>query len=143
MLAAAVMELYPGVKISIGPAIENGFYYDFDFPDGTSISEDDFPAIEARMREHVKAAEPFVREEVPVAVARERFVAEGQDYKVELIDDLVARPPGRRDRLALHQRPVHRPLPRPARAEHRDGQGVRAAVGRRRLLARRLQRARC
>jgi threonyl-tRNA synthetase len=89
VLAAAVMELYPGVKISIGPAIENGFYYDFDFPPGVSISEDDFPAIEARMLEHIKAAEPFVREEVAVAAARERFVAEDQPYKVELIDDLV------------------------------------------------------
>jgi threonyl-tRNA synthetase len=90
VLAAAVTELYPGVKISIGPAIENGFYYDFEFPDGVSISDADFPAIEAKMRDHVKAAEPFVREDVPVAAARERFVAEGQDYKVELIDDLVA-----------------------------------------------------
>ncbi len=89
VLAAAVTELYPGVKISIGPAIENGFYYDFDFPAGTSISEDDLPAIEARMLEHIKAAEPFVREELPVAAARERFIAEKQPYKVELIDDLV------------------------------------------------------
>jgi threonyl-tRNA synthetase len=89
VLAAAVMELYPGVKISIGPAIDNGFYYDFDFPEGTSISEEDFPAIEARMLEHVKAAEPFLREDLPVAAARERFLAEGQPYKVELIDDLV------------------------------------------------------
>jgi threonyl-tRNA synthetase len=90
VLAAAVMELYPGVKISIGPAIENGFYYDFEFPAGVSISDADFPAIEERMRGHVKAGEAFVREDVPVALARERFVGEGQDYKVELIDDLVA-----------------------------------------------------
>jgi threonyl-tRNA synthetase len=89
VLAAAVMELYPGVKISIGPAIDEGFYYDFDFPDGVSLSEDAFPEIEERMRAHVKAAEPFLRSELPVAQARERFVAEGQDYKVELIDDLV------------------------------------------------------
>jgi threonyl-tRNA synthetase len=89
VLAAAVMDLYPGVKISIGPAIENGFYYDFDFPPGVSISEDDFPAIEAAMREHIKAAEPFVREDVAVAAARERFLAEDQPYKVELIDDLA------------------------------------------------------
>ncbi len=89
VLAAAVMELYPGVKISIGPAIENGFYYDFEFPEGVSLSEADFPAIEARMREHVRASETFEREDVPVAVARERFVAERQDYKVELIDDLI------------------------------------------------------
>jgi threonyl-tRNA synthetase len=90
VLASAVMELWPGVKISIGPAIENGFYYDFEFPDGVSISEADFPAIEQKMAEHVKAAERFVREDVTVEKARERFVAERQDYKVELIDDLVA-----------------------------------------------------
>ena len=89
VLATAVMELYPGVKISIGPPIESGFYYDFEFPEGTSISEDDFARIEERMREHVKADEPFAREDVPVAAARERFAGEGQDYKVELIDDLV------------------------------------------------------
>ena len=93
ILASAVMELWPGVKISIGPAIDAGFYYDFEFPDGVSISQDDFPAIEAKMAEHVKAAEPFVREDVDVRAARERFVAERQDYKVELIDDLVAAAP--------------------------------------------------
>src|SRR3954451_7091983 len=90
VLAAAVMELYPGVKISIGPPIENGFYYDFEFPDGVSISDADFPAIEAKMAEHIAADEVFTREDVPVAEARERFVGEHQDYKVELIDDLVA-----------------------------------------------------
>ena len=94
------------------------------------------------MREHVKAAEEFVREDVPVAQARERFVAERQDYKVELIDDLVAAadsasPPA--DRLAVHERALHRPLPRPARAQHEDRRRVQAAVGRGRLLARRLR----
>ncbi len=90
VLAAAVMELYEGVKISIGPPIAEGFYYDFEFPPGTTISEADFPAIEERMREHVRAAEAFERRDVPVTEARERFLAEGQDYKVELIDDLAA-----------------------------------------------------
>jgi len=89
VLAAAVMELYEGVKISIGPPIEDGFYYDFEFPEGTAVSEADFPGIEERMRAHVKAAESFEREDVPVVQARERFLAAGQDYKVELIDDLV------------------------------------------------------
>ncbi len=89
VLAAAVMELYPGVKISIGPPIENGFYYDFDFPEGTTISDADFERIESKMREHVNADEPFVREDVPVAEALERFTSEAQDYKVELIKDLV------------------------------------------------------
>jgi threonyl-tRNA synthetase len=90
VLATAVLELYDGVKISIGPPIEDGFYYDFEFPEGTAVSETDFPRIEERMREHVKAAEPFVREDVPVPAARERFLAERQDYKVELIDDLLS-----------------------------------------------------
>src|SRR5262249_1718783 len=89
VLAAAVMELYPGVKISIGPAIEQGFYYDFEFPPGVTVSEADFPAIEERMRAHVKAAEQFVREDVAVDDAILRFVSEGQDYKVELIEDLL------------------------------------------------------
>jgi threonyl-tRNA synthetase len=96
VLASAVMELWPGVKISIGPAIAGGFYYDFDFPSGVSISEQDFPAIEAKMAEHVKAGETFVREDVPVRSARERFVGEQQDYKVELIDDLVKAAPADR-----------------------------------------------
>ncbi|MCW3069905.1 MAG: threonyl-tRNA synthetase [Solirubrobacterales bacterium] len=90
VLAAAVTDLYPGVKISIGPPIDDGFYYDFEFPAGTTVSEADFPQIEERMRAHVKAAEPFERQDLAVAVARERFAADGQDYKVELIDDLVS-----------------------------------------------------
>jgi threonyl-tRNA synthetase len=89
VLAAAVMELYEGVKISLGPPIEDGFYYDFEFPDGVAISEADFPAIEERMRAHIKAAEVFERRDVSPAEARERFLEERQDYKVELIDDLV------------------------------------------------------
>ncbi|MBV9047163.1 MAG: threonine--tRNA ligase, partial [Solirubrobacterales bacterium] len=89
VLAEAVTELYPGVKISIGPPIENGFYYDFDFPDGVSLSEGEFDRIEARMREHINADEPFVREELPVKDALAHFRAEGQDYKVQLINDLV------------------------------------------------------
>jgi threonyl-tRNA synthetase len=90
VLAEAVLELYPGVKISIGPPIAAGFYYDFEFPQGVTISEADFPKIEERMRAHVKAAEPFERRDVTPGEARERFAGEGQDYKVELIDDLVA-----------------------------------------------------
>jgi threonyl-tRNA synthetase len=89
VLAAAVMELYPGVKISIGPPIENGFYYDFDFPDGVTLSEADFERIEAKMREHIAADEPFTREDVSTGDALDRFLREGQDYKVELIEDLV------------------------------------------------------
>jgi threonyl-tRNA synthetase len=89
VLATAVMELYPGVKISIGPPVDDGFYYDFEFPDGVKVSDEDLPRIEERMREHIKADEHFDRSDVPVAEAIERFRSEGQDYKVELVEDLI------------------------------------------------------
>jgi threonyl-tRNA synthetase len=89
VLATAVMELYPGVKISIGPPIEDGFYYDFEFPEGVKVSDEDLPRIEQRMREHIKTDESFERSELPAAEAIERFRREGQDYKVELIEDLM------------------------------------------------------
>ena len=89
VLAAAALELYPGVKISIGPAIDNGFYYDFEFPEGVTINDSDFAAIEEAMQRHVDADEPFVREEVSVQAALERFRGEDQPYKVELIEDLI------------------------------------------------------
>jgi threonyl-tRNA synthetase len=90
VLAAAILDLYPGTKISIGPPIEDGFYYDFEFPEGVTVSEHDFEAIEARMREHVKADERFEREDVTPEQALRRFRDERQDYKVELIEDLVS-----------------------------------------------------
>jgi threonyl-tRNA synthetase len=89
VLAAAALDLYPGTRISIGPPIEDGFYYDFEFPDGVTVSEHDLPALEERMRAHVKAREEFTREDVGVQEALERFRAEDQPYKVELIEDLV------------------------------------------------------
>src|ERR671924_852994 len=89
VLAAAVLDVYPGTRISIGPPIEDGFYYDFEFPEGVTVSERDLPALEERMREHVKAREEFTREDVPTGAAIERFRAEDQPYKVELIEDLV------------------------------------------------------
>jgi threonyl-tRNA synthetase len=88
VLATAVKELYPGVKISIGPPIDNGFYYDFDFPDGVSVGEDDLERIEQKMREHIKADEKFERTDISSAEALERFRAEEEPYKVELIEDL-------------------------------------------------------
>ena len=89
VLAAAVLDAYPGTRISIGPPIADGFYYDFEFPDGVTVSEHDLPALEERMREHVEAQEEFTREDVGIEQALERFQAEGQPYKVELIEDLV------------------------------------------------------
>jgi threonyl-tRNA synthetase len=88
VLAEAVLELYPGTQVTIGPPIEDGFYYDFDFPEGVKISDADFEAIEAKMREHIQADEPFERSEVTAEEAIEHFENEGQTYKVELIRDL-------------------------------------------------------
>ena len=88
VLAESVLELWPDAKISIGPPIENGFYYDIEFPNG-SPGEEDLARIEERMREHVKADEPFERRELPAKEAVELFRDQGQDYKVELIEDLI------------------------------------------------------
>jgi threonyl-tRNA synthetase len=89
VLATAVLDLYPGTKVSIGPPIDDGFYYDFEFPDGVSVGEADLPAIEEAMRRHIKADEEFERADVSPSDAIERFRGEHQDYKVELIEDLV------------------------------------------------------
>jgi threonyl-tRNA synthetase len=89
VLAEAVLELYPGVKISIGPPVQDGFYYDFEFPEGVTLSDADFGRIEERMQAHIDADEPFVREDVSVKEALDRFRAEDQPYKVELIEDLA------------------------------------------------------
>ncbi len=90
VLATAVTELYPGVKISIGPPIADGFYYDFEFPAGVKVSDEDLAQIEKRMQEHVKADEQFERSELPTDEAERYFAAQDQDYKVELIRDLVS-----------------------------------------------------
>jgi threonyl-tRNA synthetase len=89
VLAESVLELYPGTKVSIGPPIADGFYYDFEFPPGVTVSEHDLERIEERMREHIRADEPFERSDVEPGEAIERFLREQQDYKVELIEDLV------------------------------------------------------
>lgn len=89
VLAEAVLELWPGTKVAIGPPIDDGFYYDFEFPPGVSVSVEDLPAIEERMRAHIAADERFERIEMPAAEARALFERAGQPYKVELIDDLV------------------------------------------------------
>ena len=89
VLATAVLDLWPETKVSIGPAIDSGFYYDFEFPEGFRPSADDLPAIEEAMAKHVAADESFERSDVTVAEALERFRAEDQPYKVELIEDLV------------------------------------------------------
>ena len=86
LLAEALQELYPGIQFGFGPAVENGFFYDVMPADGQVISENDFPKIEAKMRELAKKNEPVVRREVSKTDAIEEFKAMGQDYKVEHID---------------------------------------------------------
>lgn len=87
LLAAAVLELYPNAKFGIGPAIENGFYYDIDFGDKV-LSSEDFSKIESKMAEIVKRSVSLVRKEVSKAEALKWFEAKGEIYKVELINDL-------------------------------------------------------
>jgi threonyl-tRNA synthetase len=89
VLATAVLDLWPGTKVSIGPPIEDGFYYDFEFPEGVRPSEADLERIEERMATHIEADEPFERSEIGATEAIERFRAEDQPYKVELISDLI------------------------------------------------------
>lgn len=87
LMAAAIESLYPGVKFGIGPHIETGFYYDIDFMD-YSISSDDFPKIEEKMKELASQKIQFVRREVPKAEALDYFTKKGDEYKLELIDGL-------------------------------------------------------
>jgi threonyl-tRNA synthetase len=84
LLAEAVRRLYPGVKIAIGPPIENGFYYDFEFPQ--PIREEDLAAIEAEVEREIAEGRTWEREEVTRDEAQARFEAEGEPYKVELVD---------------------------------------------------------
>lgn len=87
LLAAAILDLYPEVKNTIGPAIENGFYYDFDFG-SLKISEEDFPKIEEKMKELVKSWSEFEKKEVSVDEAKELF--KDNPYKLELIEEFAS-----------------------------------------------------
>ena len=88
VMAMAVKELFPGVRVTIGPAIKDGFYYDFDYK--RPFKEEDLPKIEEKMSEIIKADLPFVRKELTSREAIDFFRNEGEDYKVELINDLGA-----------------------------------------------------
>ena len=88
VMAEAILKLYPGTKIAIGPAIDNGFYYDFDFPKDTKFTETDFPAVEKEMRRIIAGNFDFCRKEVSKEEALKLFA--DQDYKIELINDLPA-----------------------------------------------------
>ncbi len=84
VMAQAVLQLFQGARYTIGPAIEDGFYYDFELPGGRTFSADDLAAIDGRMREIIKADQPFVRDELPAAEALRLFA--DQPYKCEIIE---------------------------------------------------------
>jgi len=86
VMAQAVQDVFPGAKVSIGPSIEDGFYYDFEYKD--SFTREDFAKIEERMKEIIAANYPFIREEVSRRQAVKLFEERGENYKVELINDL-------------------------------------------------------
>ena len=86
VMAEAILKLYPGTKIAIGPAIENGFYYDFDFPTETKFTETDFATVEKEMRRILAGNHEFVRKEISKEEALKLFA--DQPYKIELINDL-------------------------------------------------------
>lgn len=88
LMAEALQELYPGIKFGIGPAIENGFYYDVDPGEGVVIKESDFPAIEKKMLELSAAKEEIRRQSISKADAVKMFSERNENYKVELINEL-------------------------------------------------------
>jgi threonyl-tRNA synthetase len=88
VLAEAVVARYPGTKVSIGPAIDNGFYYDFDFPDDVVINDDALAQLEKDVKHLVKQGRSWEREVVSRAEALDRFRSLDEQYKVELIEDL-------------------------------------------------------
>ena len=89
VMAEAVLALFPEARLGIGPAIADGFYYDFELP--RPLTPDDLAAVEERMRSSIAADHPFVRRELPFDEARAMVAAEGQTFKVEILDDLAAK----------------------------------------------------
>ncbi len=87
LMAEALEALYPGIKFGIGPPIEHGFYYDVD-PGEYTISSEDFPKIEAKMLELARQKNPYIRKEVPKAEAIAYFKKKGDEYKLELLEEL-------------------------------------------------------
>jgi len=88
LLAEALEAIYPGIKLGIGPSIENGFYYDVDLPEGKVISDADFPNIETKMLELARQKNQYIRKEISKEEALDFFNKKGDEYKVELISEL-------------------------------------------------------
>lgn len=87
LLASAVLELYPNTQNTIGPAVDDGFYYDFEFPSEIKLSEKDLPALEKKMKGHLKSWTKFTHKEVTEKEAKDLF--KNNPYKIELIDEIV------------------------------------------------------
>ena len=138
VMAQAVLRLWPGAKYAIGPVIENGFYYDFELPDGAHFSDDDLERIEAEMRAIVTEDQPFVRHEHALEEGLEIFA--DQPFKEEIIeavgsgaDEVDAAGAGGLDLPELGR--LHRPVPGAPRALDQPAGPLQAHAGGRRLLA--------
>ena len=134
VMAQAVCDLFPGAKYAIGPPVEDGFYYDFDLPDGARFSEDDLGRIEARMREIVGEDQPFVREELSREQGLERFA--DQPFKVEIIEGVDPEEGAEGSAVSVYRNDGWADLCRgPHVPSHQAAGVVQADEGGRRLLA--------
>ena len=88
LMAEALEDLYPGIKLGIGPAIDNGFYYDVDLGDERKLSSDDFPRIEEKMISLAREKNNFIRKDISKKDALDYFKEKGDEYKIELLNDL-------------------------------------------------------
>jgi threonyl-tRNA synthetase len=130
VMAEAVLALFPGARLGIGPAITDGFYYDFELP--RPLTPDDLAALEEQMRASIAADHPFVRRELPFEEARALVAAEGQAYKVEILDDLAAKAAGAGEALPVTTFYEHGPFRDLCRGPHLASTGL---IGPFRLLA--------
>jgi threonyl-tRNA synthetase len=130
VMAEAVLALFPGARLGIGPAIADGFYYDFELP--RPLTPDDLAALDEQMRASIAANHPFVRRELPFDEARALVAAEGQAYKVEILDDLAANAAGAGEALPVTTFYEHGPFRDLCRGPHLASTGL---IGPFRLLA--------
>ena len=130
VMAEAVLALFPGARLGIGPAIADGFYYDFELP--RPLTPDDLAAIDAQMRASIAADHPFVRREMPFDTARALVAAEGQAYKAEILDDLAAKAEATGEDLPITTFYEHGPFRDLCRGPHLASTGL---IGPFRLLA--------
>jgi threonyl-tRNA synthetase len=114
VLAQAVLDLFPAATFGIGPPVEDGFYYDFELPEGRHFTPEDLDRIDARMREIIDEHQPFVREEIAADKAREIFA--GHRFKLEIIDDASTDPmsgTGERGEVRTYENPPAKPKDHP------------------------------